>query len=85
MQYLLIVTMRPESKAIMERIGLVVLSLLAGCAVLAGALETIELTGPGQDWAITNRNGSIKLESTLPAYPVELLRESGVIQDTQYR
>lgn len=35
-------------------------------------------------WKITNGNGTVKLESPVPAYPLELLRERGDIPDPLY-
>lgn len=61
----------------------VVLLLAAVVAAAAGLHEQIDLSP--NEWSISNKNGSLSLDSTLPAYPVELLRAKGVIQDTQYR
>lgn len=69
----------------MDRFGLLLVSCLAAYASLSAGFETLEISGPGHEWSITSKNGSIQLESYLPAYPVELLRANGIIQDTQYR
>lgn len=58
-------------------------ALAAHQALLAHAHDALELNP--LSWTIVNGNGSISLNSPLPAYPVELLRASGVIQDTMYR
>lgn len=60
-----------------------VVLLVAAFLALAHSQEVLDLNP--QQWSIINKNGSLKLNSTLPAYPVEVLRADGVIKDTQYR
>jgi len=69
----------------MDRYRLLLVVCLAACISLSTAHEIVEISGPDQKWSITSRNGSIQLQSYLPAYPVELLRANGIIQDTQFR
>jgi hypothetical protein len=38
-----------------------------------------------QQWRLTNANGSISLPTTVPNYPLEVLRVAGVIQEPNYR
>lgn len=38
-----------------------------------------------RDWQLNNGNGSISLQTTVPAYPLEVLRAHGVIADPLYR
>lgn len=54
-------------------------------AVFAGVVvsQTVDLNS--NIWRIYNENGSIGVTSTLPAYPIELLRAKGIIADPQYR
>lgn len=46
------------------------------------AHQTIDLSG--NDWAISNGNGSIRFTSTVPAYPLGLLIANGSIEDPLY-
>ena len=59
--------------------GLLVAACLA-CLALAAAQQEAspvvsDLTGPG--WAITNTNGSIRLNAAVPVYALEALHATG--------
>lgn len=60
---------------------LVCLLLLAYSCL--GATTVLDLSS--KDWTLRNGNGSIALRTTLPAYPLEVLRSAGVVQDPLYR
>eukprot|EP00775_Hariotina_reticulata_P003140 gene3140-3417_t len=50
----------------------------------AALCETI-LRFDRREWTLTNANGSIALQTSIPAYPLEVLRANGVIGDPLYR
>lgn len=60
------------------------LVLLASAFCLsAQAVQIVHLDK--QTWRLQNANDSVSLETKLPAYPLEVLRVNGVIQDPNYR
>ena len=67
----------------MERHCLVVLLLGAAFASLAHA--ELVLTLDSRDWTMGNENGTLSLKTNVPAYPLEVLRAQGVIEDPLYR
>ncbi|KAF6261504.1 glycoside hydrolase superfamily [Scenedesmus sp. NREL 46B-D3] len=64
--------------------GLLLCSLLASLLSATVKAEAV-LSLDGLPWALTNGNGSISLKTTIPAYPLEVLRSNGVIGDPLYR
>jgi hypothetical protein len=38
-----------------------------------------------KDWMMVNENGTLSVTTNVPAYPLEVLRSSGVIGDPLYR
>ena len=62
------------------------LALLAALACLAAscAHASVTLDLSGRRWSITNGNGSVEFASSVPAYPLELLRAAGDIPDPLY-
>lgn len=62
--------------------GLFVLLLLLG-AVAADAKSVISLGS--QTWTVENGNQSISATTTLPAYPLEILRSKGIVEEPLFR
>lgn len=57
--------------------------LLAAAATVCTAETVLRLDE--RDWSLTNENGTLTLSTSLPAYPLEVLRANGVIGDPLYR
>ncbi|KAF8058425.1 hypothetical protein HT031_005549 [Scenedesmus sp. PABB004] len=65
--------------------GVGALGALVGALLLALAAGEAVLPLDGREWRLTNGNGSVSLTTTLPAYPLEVLRANGLIGDPLYR
>jgi hypothetical protein len=73
-----------NSSIAMDSITKFLLVLLASFSCLsAQAVQIIHLDK--QTWRLQNANESVSLQTKLPAYPLEVLRANGVIQDPNYR
>lgn len=59
---------------------LLVLVLALARAALAHVVDL-----GSETWTLVNGNGSISLNTTLPAYPLEVLHKQGVIEDPMWR
>jgi hypothetical protein len=64
--------------------ALLLCSLLASLLIATVNAEAV-LSLDGMPWTLTNGNGSISLSTTVPAYPLEVLRSNGIIGDPLYR
>lgn len=60
-----------------------VLLCLACLCLVSQAAQIVRLDT--QQWRLTNANGTISLPTTVPNYPLEVLRVNGIIQDPNYR
>ncbi|GBF90838.1 beta-mannosidase [Raphidocelis subcapitata] len=62
---------------------------LVGALCLASAGLTLAASNvmslDALTWGVTNANGTIALKTKLPAYPINLLQEKGIVQDPLYR
>jgi hypothetical protein len=67
----------------MRRVDIV---LLVACCALASVVNgELVLSLDSKDWSMANENGTLSLKTHVPAYPLEVLRSQGVIQDPLYR
>jgi hypothetical protein len=60
-----------------------VLIHLACLCLVTQAAQIVRLDT--QQWRLTNANESISLPTTVPNYPLEVLRVNGIIQDPNWR
>lgn len=67
----------------MARLSLLLLLCCAAWASQAAAELTLSLDS--KDWTMVNENGTLSLKTNVPAYPLEVLRSQGVIEDPLYR
>jgi beta-mannosidase len=63
----------------------VLLQCLLALGVLWTAAATVSVDLGALEWRMTNGNGSVSLNTTVPAHAVEVLRREGVIFDPMYR
>lgn len=70
-----------------NRACVIAVTLAMAVAIGAAGLASGETVLPldGKAWTMTNVNESISLNTTLPAYALEVLRAAGVIGDPLYR
>jgi hypothetical protein len=61
-----------------------VLALAVALLARGGTATTVVNLG-AETWSLVNGNESISLTTTLPAYPLEVLYEQGVIGDPMWR
>lgn len=65
------------------RLAMLLLAAVVCTAGLAAAQRSApavtDLTGAG--WSITNGNGSLKLDASVPAYALQVLHESGRVNN----
>jgi hypothetical protein len=59
--------------------------LVACCALASVVNGELVLSLDSKDWNMGNENGTLSLKTHVPAYPLEVLRSQGVIQDPLYR
>jgi hypothetical protein len=60
------------------------LLLLAAALLVIGSNAAVTVDLSDRSWRITSGNGSVQLTSSVPAYPLELLRAAGDIPDPLY-
>lgn len=61
----------------------IILIQIACLCLVSQAAQVVRLDT--QQWRLTNANESISLPTTVPNYPLEVLRVNGIIQDPNWR